>query len=97
MIEKQCMETTKRELILEASGKSKEEVYANIFTKLRKQIYNEVSGVVLHMEPLEVYELSENKEEYTEKFLWLFMPRQKAKYTIKAKVVVLIKYIQNQD
>ncbi|KUO67522.1 MAG: hypothetical protein APF77_14430 [Clostridia bacterium BRH_c25] len=95
MTERQCMETIKREFIIESSGRSKEEAIGSIFEKLRKQTYYEIEGTVLHMEPLEVYNVSEHKKEHTEKFLWLFMPRNKAEYTLKLKIIVLIKYIPN--
>lgn len=93
MTEKQCMQAIKKEFIIESSGRSKAEAIGSIFEKLRKQTYMEIKGTVLHMEPLEVYSISESKEEYTEKFLWLFMPRKKVKYLLKLKVIVLIKYI----
>ena len=95
MTEKSCMETIEREFTIESSGKSKEEAIGKIFGKLRKQIYYDIEGTVLHMEPLAVYNLSEDKREYVEKFLWLFMPRNKVEYTLKLKLVVLIKYIPN--
>ena len=94
MTQRQCMKTIQKDFILESSGKSKEEVFGNMFAVLRRRVYREVPGVVLHMEPLEVYILDENKQDYTERFLWLFMPRKKSSYTIKAMVVVLIKYIE---
>jgi hypothetical protein len=46
------------------------------------------------MEPLNVFELEVNKESYTERFLGLFMPREKINYVVKAEIVVKIKYIQ---
>ncbi|MTI46277.1 DUF4312 family protein [Sporosalibacterium faouarense] len=95
MTGKQCMETIEKEFIIEASGKSSEEAIGSIFGKLRKQIYSEVKGSVLHMEPLEVYKVSKDKKEYIEKFLWVFMPRKKVEYKIKLKIIVLIKYIPN--
>lgn len=89
----QCMKTIEKDFILSATANSKEEAFSKIFVILRRRIYQEISGVIIHMEPKEVYLLEDNIEKYTEKFLWLFMPREKAKYTIKAKIVVEIKYI----
>ncbi len=93
MNEKQTMKTIEKEFVLDATGKSKEEVYGAIFSKLRKIVYDEINGVVLHMEPLAVYNLEEKEESFTEKFLWLFMPRTKYKLYLKARIIVLIKFI----
>jgi uncharacterized protein (TIGR03578 family) len=94
MAEVQCMETSKRDIVIQASGNSKTEAFNNIFTILRRQIYKEVDGLIIHMEPMDVFILDESVKKYTERFLWLFMPREKAEYTIKVKIIVLIKYIK---
>lgn len=94
MAEVQCMETSQKDIVIQASGNSKTEAFNNIFTILRRQIYKEVDGLIIHMEPMNVFILDESVKKYTERFLWLFMPREKAEYTIKAKIIVLIKYIK---
>lgn len=88
------METSQKDIVIQASGNSKTEAFNNIFTILRRQIYKEVDGLIIHMEPMNVFILDESVKKYTERFLWLFMPREKAEYTIKAKIIVLIKYIK---
>ncbi len=93
-MEQQLMITTQKEFVFEQTARSKEEFFGNIFATLRKESYKQVPGVILQMEPLEVYILEEKEESYTEKFLWAFMPREKVKYTAKVKLVVLIKYIE---
>jgi len=93
MSEKQSMRTVEREFIISATGKSREEVYGSIFSKLRKVVYDEIKGVVLHMEPLEVYTLEEKEKKFSEKFLWLFMPRTRYEYYMNLKIIVLIKFI----
>ncbi|SCY79017.1 DUF4312 family protein [Alkaliphilus peptidifermentans] len=94
MENKQLMKTIHKEFIFEATGKSKEEFFGNVFSMLRKKVYTDIEGVILHMEPVEVYVLNEKEETYTERFLWLFMPRTKGKYTGKVRLVVIIKYIE---
>lgn len=49
------------------------------------------------MEPTNVFELEFKRETYTEKFLGLFMPKEKTNYLVKAEIVVLIKYIQFKE
>jgi len=93
MSEKQVLEVLEKEFVIEGTGKTKEDVYGSIFSKLRKIVYNEIKGVVLHMEPLEVYTLKESEKTFTEKFLWLFMPRTKQEFYMELKIIVLIKYI----
>lgn len=94
MDKRQCMKEVEKSLIIESQGNSMEIVYGNIFSILRKRVYDEVDGLIIHMEPLNVYELEVNKESYIEKFLGLFMPREKVNYKVKAEIVVKIKYIQ---
>lgn len=93
MSDKQLMETIEKELIIDGTGKTKEIAYGEIFAKLRKQIYNEVNGVVLHMEPKEVYLLEMEEKNFTEKFLGLLMPKLKEAFYIKLKIIVTIKLI----
>lgn len=93
MPETQIMKTIEKEFIFEATADSKEAFFGAVFARLKKQVYQEVQGVVIHMEPLGVYLLEEREETYTEKFLWLLMPRTKTRYVAKVKLVVTIKYI----
>ena len=94
MSEEQCMKTIKKEITISASGKSKSQAFSNVFSLLRKEVYKEINGLILQMEPEEVYVLDEDSKKYTEKFLWFFMPRERYNYQIKVKIVVLIKYVE---
>lgn len=94
MSQDNMMKLITKDIIVEASGKSKEDAYGNVFRILRKKVYDELKGLILHMEPIAVYELEEQVKEYTEKFLFLFMPRQKKEYKVKVKITVEIKYIE---
>jgi uncharacterized protein (TIGR03578 family) len=95
MSENNIMKSVKKDIILEVPGKSLEEAYGNVFKALRKKVYDEVKGLILHMEPTAVYVLNEEIKEYTEKFLFIFMPRQKKEYKLKVKVTVDIKYVES--
>jgi uncharacterized protein (TIGR03578 family) len=94
MEKRQCMKEVEKSLIIESKSDSIEKAYGNIFSILRKRVYNEVDGLIIYMEPLNVYELDLTEDTYTEKFLGLFMPREKTNYIVKAEIVVKIKYIQ---
>lgn len=93
MVKRNCMKEVEKNLIIESEGDSKEKVYGNIFSILRKKVYDEVDGLIIHMEPLEVYELDVKELTRNEKFLGLFMHREKVKFNIKVEIVVKIKYI----
>lgn len=81
-------------LIIESSGKTKEEALGKAFSIFRKKIQNEVSGMILKIEPLETYLLSVKEEKKVEKFLELFMPREKIKYFIEIEIKCEVKYME---
>ena len=87
---------TTQDFNLIGKGKSIEEAYNNIFSLVRSKVYDAVPGVILHMEPKEVYILSKEEKKVTEKFLFLFLPREKSRWTINVKLVVDIKYIKTK-
>lgn len=89
------VETT-RQFELIGKGKSIEEAYNNIFTMVKSKVYDAVPGVILQMEPKEVHLISKEEEVITEKFLLLFLPREKRNWTIKVKLLVDIKYINTK-
>ncbi|MBE6083320.1 DUF4312 family protein [Acidilutibacter cellobiosedens] len=94
MEKRQCMKEVEKNLTITAQGNSIKTAYGNIFSILRKKVYSEVEGLIIYMEPLNVYELEVKKHSYTEKFLGLFMPREKNNCEVTAEIVVKIKYIQ---
>ncbi len=96
MPEKNILKQTTRDFDLVGEGKSIEEAYNNIFSLVRSEVYSAVPGVVIQMEPKEVYLLSKEEKKVTEKFLFLFLPREKSRWTIKVKLVVTIKYINTK-
>ena len=86
----------KREFILIGKGKNQREAYDKIFSQFKGEIYSQVQGVLIQMEPEEVQVLSIDVKNYTEKFLFLFLPREKQEVTIKVKLIVTVKYIEIQ-
>jgi len=79
---------------ISGKGKTEEEAYSDVFARVKTEVYREVPGVVLQMEPEEVILLSRKEEKKEEKFLFLFFPREKSEYEIKVKLVVSVKYIE---
>ena len=79
---------------IKAKGKNEEEVIGKIFTVLKKTVTLDIDGIVIKLETVNVYEVSREIEEYTETFLWFFMPRKKQTVEIELKIVVSIKYVK---
>lgn len=93
MESKQLLKHLEKEINIKTSGKTKDEVLAKAIGLLRKQVYKEVDGLILRMEPLEVYVLNDEKKVEIEKFLFFFMPREKVQYDMEFKIKVLISYV----
>lgn len=81
-------------LIVEGSGKTKEEALGRVFALFRKKVQAETDGVIVKLEPLETYLLNIKEEKKTERFLELFMPREKTTYTIEMEIEYEIGYIK---
>ena len=83
-----------KDYTIKAKGKNEEEVIGKIFTVLKKTVTLDIDGIVIKLEPVNVYEVSREIEEYTETFLWFFMPRKKQMVEIELKIIVSIKYVK---
>ena len=76
------------------SGKTKEEALGKIFTSFRRKVQTEITGVIVKLEPLETYLIDIEEEKKTERFLELFMPREKTIYHIEMEIEYDVKYIK---
>ena len=83
-----------KEYTIKGKGKNEEEVIGKIFTTLKKTVTSDIDGIVIKLEPLNVYEISKKVDEYTETFLWFFMPRKKQEIEIELKITVSVKYVK---
>ena len=81
-------------LIIKGSGKTKEEALGKVFALFRKKVQDETDGVIVKLEPLETYLINIKEEKKIEKFLELFMPREKTTYFIEMEIEYEIKYIK---
>lgn len=95
MESKQILKHLEKEIFIKGSGKTKNEALTKAVTGLRKQVYKEIDGIILRMEPLEVYVLNEEKKTDIEKFLFFFMPREKVQYFMEFKIKVEISFVSN--
>ena len=94
MERKSSLIETQVTITLSATGKSKDDAVGKIFANLKKEIYKKVSGILIQMEPKDVFIDKIDEKEYTEKFLFLFMPRKKKEVRLTASIVVNVKYIK---
>ncbi len=88
-----CLKTEQKEFVLESYGKNREEAAGAIFAKLKKAVYGAVDGLILQMEPREVYLVKEEEKTEIQKFLGFFAPREIQNYYLKLRIVVTVKYI----
>lgn len=93
-MEQQCMKSIRDSVIITAKGKTKQDAIGKIFSMLRGQIFDKINRPIVHMNTEEVYIQNIEEKKYIEKFLFVFMPREKTEYTITAKLVVDVKYIE---
>ena len=54
-----------KDYTIKAKGKNEEEVIGKIFTILKKTVTSDIEGIVIKLEPVNVYEISKKIEEYT--------------------------------
>lgn len=94
MERKSSLIETEVTITLSATGKSKDDAAGKIFSDLKREIYKKVSGIVIQMEPKDVFIDKVDEKKYTERFLFLFMPREKKIVKLTASIVVNVKYIK---
>ena len=91
--DKQLLEETEHEMTITMTGSSLENAVSNVFQVMRKQIFEDIKHPIIQMEAKEVYFQDVKLKKETEKFLFLFMPREKTYFTITAKIIVKVKYL----
>ena len=82
-----------KEMTVEISGvsnRSKEEAVNAAFQNLRAEVAKVDNCLIVYMKPTAVSVKKLESEEYTEKFLFLFMPRQRER--VKVTLAVTVEY-----
>jgi len=93
MQNKQLLTEIRHETTVTAYGTDFNSVTGKIFQLMRKQIFAEIGKPIIQMESEEVYFENVNIERRTERFMFFFWPREKVSYTVTARIVVKIKYL----
>lgn len=91
--DRQLLEEKSHEMTIRMTGNSLENAVANLFQVMRKQIFEEIPYPIVQLEASEVYFQEVQVQRQTERFMFLFMPREKVYFTITAKLVVRVKYL----
>lgn len=89
----QLLEEMEHTMTVSARGESLRDLTGKLFQKMRKQIFQEISQPIIHMEAKAVYFDQVDVEETTEHFMLFFWPRQKKTYEVTARIVVDVKYL----
>lgn len=91
--DRQLLEEKEHEMTITMTGDSLEGAVGNLFQVMRKQIFEEIGHPIIQMETSAVYFQKVKLKREKERFLFLFMPREKVYFTITAKIVVKVKYL----
>ena len=90
---RQLLEEKEHEMTVTMMGDSLESAVGNLFQAMRKQIFTEIGHPIIQMETTAVYFENVKLKRETERFLFLFMPREKVYFTITARIIVKVKYL----
>lgn len=90
---KQLLKEMNHELVVTASGDSLKDVTGKLFQSMRKQIFMDIQQPIIQMEAEEVFFQKVEAKTMTEHFLFVFWPREKTTYTVIARIVVKVKYL----
>lgn len=91
--DRQLLEEKEHEITVTMTGDSLESAVGNLFQAMRKQIFAEIGHPIIQMETTAVYFQNVKLKRETERFLFLFMPREKVYFTITARIVVKVKFL----
>lgn len=97
MEEQQLLKEKNHEITVSAEGTSLQDAVGKIFQIMRKRIFAEFGKPIIHMEAEEVYFDKVDTQRRTEHFMLFFWPKEKVSYTITARIVVKIKYLDIKE
>lgn len=89
MKSKNCL--TNHTLTVEITGislKGRAEAVSKAFSNLQAEVSKEIQDLIVYMKPIEVSVEEMEIQEYTERFLLIFMPRKKEKVRVTLSVTV---------
>ena len=99
MADRELLQEKDYEISIQSSGKSREEVYQNLFKQLRNDIHSHIEGYLVEMHVESMRLVHEEIEKFTKKFLFFFLPVEHTRFTATAvfrvRVVEILKERDN--
>lgn len=86
--------TLDKDIVVTSKGATVGDAVNDAFTRLRKLVYGQVPGPIVHMEPTSFSVERCKTQKRTERFLWLLWPRQKQEVELIVNIKVSIRYIR---
>lgn len=87
-------ENITKTLIVSGKGDTKQSAFASALSTIQKQVMEKNEDVMLQITPVSVQVVSAKAQTYTERFLFLFLPRKRSVYRVKLEVTVAITQIK---
>ena len=92
----ELLEETSLTVNVHAVGDSYEDAVNGLFKAMRQEVFAKAEGPVIQMNAESVVFDRVVRNEFTEHFLGVFMPRKRVRYDITADIGVLVKYIKKE-
>lgn len=90
---RQLLVTKDHECMITMTGSSMDDTIGKIFTVLKKQVYADFNLPIIHMDTQQVFFDQVTIKEVKEKYLFFFMPRIKQYFTVTARILLTVKYL----
>ncbi|KUE79567.1 MULTISPECIES: DUF4312 family protein [Aeromonas] len=79
---------TRRQIRVSGKGSSRQHAFAAALGQVQTTLLREGEQVLLRVEPLEVDVVEARERVWTERFLFLFLPREKREYSVTLDITV---------
>ncbi|OWY38785.1 cytoplasmic protein [Xenophilus sp. AP218F] len=73
---------------VQGGGESKAQAFADALSQVQRVVLGQSGKVLLRIEPADLRVLSAERRARTERFLFLFLPRERVRYTVALEVTV---------
>lgn len=82
-----------KELMVTVSGKgnTKEEAVSRALSTIQKKLFADLDQLIIKAEPEKIEVVEAIVEEYTERFMFFFLPRKRIRCAVKLNVHVILK------
>ncbi|MFD1422050.1 DUF4312 family protein [Lactiplantibacillus songbeiensis] len=85
--------SNQRTVRVSGQAETKQAAFASALSKIQKELVADTAMVTLQIQPLQVTPVSLQVAHRTERFLWLFFPRQRTQFSVTIDVTVQVNAI----